>query len=77
MVMLLDQILTEGRNTYMGYLGMERETIESFGGPDKKYFRTGDLGRQDTRGLLHVCGRIKGKRSVNSEIIAAFILQLG
>jgi acyl-CoA synthetase (AMP-forming)/AMP-acid ligase II len=44
----------------VSYLDLEQKTIDAFGGPDGKYFRTGDLGRRDLRGLIHVCGRIKG-----------------
>jgi acyl-CoA synthetase (AMP-forming)/AMP-acid ligase II len=57
-------MLMNGRNVCMGYLDMEEQTIETFGGRDGKYFHTGDLGRRDEHGFLYVCGRIKGKSAV-------------
>jgi len=55
-------MLIEGRNVCMGYLDMEKETLDAFGGPDGTYLHSGDLVRRDDRGLLHVPGRIKGIR---------------
>jgi len=54
-------MLVHGRNVCMGYLNMKEKTLQAFGGPEGKYFYSGDLGRRDERGFLHVVGRIKGK----------------
>jgi long-chain-fatty-acid--CoA ligase ACSBG len=42
----------------MGYMDMEDTTKESFTA-DGMYFISGDLGRRDERGFLHITGRIK------------------
>ncbi|XP_037085162.1 long-chain-fatty-acid--CoA ligase ACSBG2-like [Pollicipes pollicipes] len=51
------EILHWGRNIFMGYLGREdatRETID-----DDDWLRTGDVGRIDSDGYVHITGRIK------------------
>jgi acyl-CoA synthetase (AMP-forming)/AMP-acid ligase II len=51
----------------MGYLDMEEKTVEAFGGPEGKYYHSGDLARRDERGLLYVEGRIKGIKLISRQ----------
>lgn len=44
--------------TFSGYYGKPRETAEAFTA-DGAWLRTGDLGRLDARGILHLTGRKK------------------
>jgi long-chain acyl-CoA synthetase len=44
--------------TFAGYLGRDAESAAAFT-PDGEWLRTGDLGRVDGRGVLHVTGRIR------------------
>lgn len=48
----------EGRHIFMGYLGMEDKTLESF--DEYGRFHSGDIGRLDEDGFLFITGRIKG-----------------
>ena len=48
----------------MGYLDMEEETLKAFGGKtdgENCRLHSGDLGRRNDRGMIHVEGRIKGQ----------------
>ncbi|MDO9237722.1 MAG: AMP-binding protein [Aquabacterium sp.] len=51
------QIEVNGPNVFIGYLGMPDKTAEAFT-PDG-WFRTGDMGRFDEQGYLHLIGRAK------------------
>lgn len=61
------QLYVHGRNVCMGYLDMEEKTVEAFGGPEGKYYHSGDLARRDERGLLYVEGRIKGIKLISRQ----------
>ena len=56
----------------MGYLDMKDKTLEAFGGPDGRYYHSGDLVRRDERGFLHVAGRIKGILSLHIYIPSVY-----
>lgn len=46
-----------GPNVFVGYLGMPDKTAEAF--TDDGWFRTGDVGRIDAQGYVHLVGRAK------------------
>lgn len=52
-----DEILVKGRNVFMGYLHDEAETKEALS--DDGWLSTGDLGKFDDDGFLHITGRKK------------------
>jgi len=47
-----------GRNMFMGYLNAEEKTREAL--DEDGWVHSGDIGRRDNRGFLHITGRIKG-----------------
>lgn len=49
-----NEILVKGNNLFKGYLGYSQNHLTKDG-----YFKTGDTGKLDTRGLLYVTGRKK------------------
>lgn len=51
-------LVRRGAMTFTGYLHRPDETAAAFT-PDGAWLRTGDLGRLDPRGRLHVTGRLK------------------
>jgi malonyl-CoA/methylmalonyl-CoA synthetase len=51
------QVEVNGPNVFVGYLGMPEKTAEAFS-PDG-WFRTGDVGRIDKNGFVHLVGRAK------------------
>ncbi len=52
------QICMGGRHVFMGYLNQEEKTKECF--DDEGWLHSGDVGKKDERGFLHITGRIKG-----------------
>jgi len=52
------QVCMNGRNMFMGYLNAEEKTRETL--DDDGWVHSGDVGRRDKRGFLHITGRIKG-----------------
>lgn len=50
------EILVKGENVMLGYYKNEAETVNAF---LNGWFKTGDIGRIDDEGFLHVTGRIK------------------
>jgi acyl-CoA synthetase (AMP-forming)/AMP-acid ligase II len=46
----------------MGYLNNEEKTMESI--DDEGWLHSGDIGRIDENGFLHITGRIKGTHLV-------------
>lgn len=51
------EILMEGRHVFMGYLNMEDQTRATI--DEKGRLHSGDVGRKDEDGFLHITGRIK------------------
>ncbi|MCL2294565.1 MAG: AMP-binding protein [Spirochaetes bacterium] len=51
------EIQARGPNVMMGYFRNEQQTREAF--TEDGWFRTGDLGRLDKKGMVYICGRIK------------------
>uniref|UniRef100_T1J7B1 long-chain-fatty-acid--CoA ligase n=1 Tax=Strigamia maritima TaxID=126957 RepID=T1J7B1_STRMM len=51
------EILLNGRNIFMGYLGLEEMTKEAL--EEDNWLHTGDIGYIDTDGFLFITGRIK------------------
>ncbi|HTY09798.1 MAG TPA: AMP-binding protein [Bacteroidota bacterium] len=50
------EVWAKGENIMVGYYKNETATKETF---DNGWFKTGDLGRIDEEGFLHICGRKK------------------
>ncbi len=50
-------IQVKGANVFAGYWRMPEKTAEEF--TQDGYFRTGDVGKQDERGYVHIVGRSK------------------
>ncbi len=50
-------IQVKGPNVFAGYWRMPEKTAEEF--TSDGYFKTGDVGKQDTRGYVHIVGRSK------------------
>jgi len=48
-----------GRNMFMGYLNDEEKTRKTL--DNEGWLHSGDVGRRDDKGFLHITGRIKGK----------------
>ncbi len=60
-----DELLVGGPNLALGYVGLPDETAERFVRADgRRWFRTGDLVRQDADGLLHHAGRLDAQVKV-------------
>jgi acyl-CoA synthetase (AMP-forming)/AMP-acid ligase II len=62
------ELLIAGPGLFSGYYGDPEMTARSFWG---KWFRTGDLARQDEHGYFYIVGRIKEMIKRSSENIAA------
>lgn len=59
------EIAMVGRHVFMGYLGEENKTKETF---DSEFrLRSGDVGFVDPDGFLFISGRIKGKQNSSCE----------
>lgn len=53
------EIAMFGRHVFMGYLGEEAKTLDTF---DEEYrLKSGDVGFTDNHGFLFITGRIKGE----------------
>ena len=52
------EVAMVGRHVFMGYLGQEEKTRETF--DDMYRLKSGDIGCIDTDGFLFITGRIKG-----------------
>lgn len=62
-------LLVRGRNVFAGYLGNDAPSpFVSLGG--KSWYNTGDLVREDTRGILSFCGRLKRFIKLGGEMIS-------
>ncbi len=63
------EIVMRGPNVMKGYLKLPDETAKTFtdGGPERGYFRTGDIGRIDDDGYLFITGRLKEMIIVGGE----------
>jgi long-chain acyl-CoA synthetase len=59
------QIIVRGPSVMAGYYRMPDKTAEVM--DDDGFFHTGDMGRIDTRGLLHITGRIKEMLIIGGE----------
>lgn len=71
------EIQLKGANVFAGYRDNPEANVAAFA--DDGWFRTGDLGRLDTDGFLHVTGRLKelivlggGKNVMPEEVEAAY-----
>ena len=53
----IGHVEVQGPNVFSGYLGLPDKTAEAF--TDDGWFRTGDVGRIDTEGYVHLVGRAK------------------
>lgn len=62
------ELLVTGPGMFSGYQGSPELTAQAFWG---KWFRTGDLARQDDRGYFYIVGRIKEMIKRSAENIAA------
>lgn len=59
------EIRMRGPNVMQGYYHLPEETAKAF--DDRGFFRTGDIGRFDTDGLLYITGRLKEMLIVGGE----------
>lgn len=64
----IGELLISGPGMFLGYYNNPELTQRSFWG---KWFRTGDLARQDERGYFHIVGRIKEMIKRSAENISA------
>ena len=59
------EVCVRGPNIMPGYFKLPQQTAEVF--DDEGYFKTGDIGRVDTDGFLHITGRIKEMLIIGGE----------
>ncbi|KAF5017647.1 hypothetical protein F66182_10397 [Fusarium sp. NRRL 66182] len=62
------EILAKGPQIAMGYLDNAKETAETFGGDG--FLHTGDIGRVDDQGFIHIVDRIKEMIKVKGQQVA-------
>lgn len=62
------EILAKGPQIAMGYLANAKETAETFG--KDGFLRTGDIGKVDSAGFIHIVDRIKEMIKVKGQQVA-------
>ncbi len=62
------EICISGPSVFAGYLGEDRDPFLCIGG--KKWYRSGDLGRIDENGNLHIADRLKRTIKIGGEMIS-------
>ncbi|KAF5558550.1 4-coumarate ligase-like 5 [Fusarium napiforme] len=62
------EILAKGPQIAMGYLNNAKETAETFGADG--FLRTGDIGKIDSEGFIHIVDRIKEMIKVKGQQVA-------
>ncbi|PCD28660.1 hypothetical protein AU210_011218 [Fusarium oxysporum f. sp. radicis-cucumerinum] len=62
------EILAKGPQIAMGYLNNAKETAETFGADG--FLRTGDIGKIDSQGFIHIIDRIKEMIKVKGQQVA-------
>ncbi len=65
-------IWLKGANIFPGYLNNEEKTDEVFNG---KWFNTGDVGRVDSEGFLHIEGRTSRFSKIGGEMVPHELLE--
>lgn len=65
-------IWLKGANIFPGYLNNEEKTNEVF---DGKWFNTGDVGRVDSEGFLHIEGRTSRFSKIGGEMVPHELLE--
>lgn len=58
------QVLVRGRNVFSGFYGDEEGTEEAI--DEEGWLHTGDIGRRDERGFLHLLARKRGRHTQRS-----------